>query len=52
VVNYNRDLAGNVTSVSTTDTQGTFEPLADQITYKPFGPMTGLTYGNGLTLTR
>jgi RHS repeat-associated protein len=52
VVNYNRDLAGNVTSVSTTDTQGTFEPLADQIAYKPFGPMTGLTYGNGLTLNR
>jgi RHS repeat-associated protein len=52
VVTYTRDLAGNIISVSTTDPQGTFQALADQVSYKPFGPMTGLTYGNGLTLTR
>ena len=52
VVTYTRNLAGNVTAVSETDPQGLTDTLADQITYKPFGPMTGLTYGNGLTLTR
>jgi len=38
--------------VSETDPQGLTATLADQITYKPFGPMTGLIYGNGLTLDR
>jgi RHS repeat-associated protein len=31
---------------------GQTSTLVDAVSYAPFGPVTGLTYGNGLTLTR
>ncbi|MHB8425415.1 MAG: RHS repeat-associated core domain-containing protein [Gammaproteobacteria bacterium] len=45
---YNRDAAENITSV-VSSTGGT---VVTGVTYEPFGPITGLTYGNGLTETR
>ncbi len=52
VVKYFRDAAGQVTSV--TDTQPSHSPvnLATSITHMPFGPVSGFTYGNGVTDTR
>ncbi len=46
-VNYGRDTAERITSVTTTSST-----IVSGITYEPFGPITGLTYGNGLTETR
>ncbi len=52
IVAYGRDGMGRVTSV-TAQPPGAGMPsnVATSITYKPFGPATGLTYGNGLTGT-
>ncbi|WP_163836819.1 RHS repeat protein [Spartinivicinus ruber] len=54
-VNYQRNNEGQITSVSaewgTGDAAQTIE-LAKDISYQAFGPMTSLTWGNGLTLNR
>jgi len=50
-VSYERDGAGNVTRVTTTE-NSTTSVVADNITYLPFGPLTDMTLGNGLTQTR
>ncbi|NYZ70259.1 RHS repeat protein, partial [Endozoicomonas sp. SM1973] len=54
-VNYQRNNEGQITSVSaewgTGDAAQTIE-LAKDINYQAFGPMTSLTWGNGLTLNR
>jgi RHS repeat-associated protein len=52
LVAYGRDAAGQVTSV-TAEPPGAGSPsnVATGITYEPFGPVTGLTYGNGVTGT-
>ncbi len=47
VVNYTRDSDERITSV----TRGS-STIVSSVTYEPFGPVTGLTYGNGLTETR
>ncbi|MFY0992955.1 RHS repeat-associated core domain-containing protein, partial [Halomonas sp. C05BenzN] len=51
VVTYQRDSAGRVEQV-TTEKDGTSTTLASQIERAPFGPVTSLTRGNGLTETR
>ncbi|WP_181422095.1 RHS repeat protein [Halomonas sp. LBP4] len=51
VVTYQRDAAGRVSQV-TTEEGGTVTVLASQIERAPFGPITSLTRGNGLTETR
>ena len=50
-VTYERDGAGNVTRVTTTEDAIT-SVVADNIGYLPFGPLTNMTLGNGLTQTR
>jgi RHS repeat-associated protein len=52
VVAYGRDSMGRVTGV-TAQPPGFGSPsnVATGITYEPFGPVTGLTYGNGITGT-
>jgi RHS repeat-associated protein len=51
VVNYLFNGGGQVTAVSVTE-NGNTTTLASNITYEPFGPVTGWTYGNGLVHTR
>ncbi|MCG8688323.1 MAG: hypothetical protein MI892_25850, partial [Desulfobacterales bacterium] len=43
---YGRDTAGNINQV-TTAKDGESTTLATDVTYRPFGPATGLTLGNG-----
>ena len=50
-VTYTRDNADRISQVDTTY-NGTQKTLASSITYLPFGPVTGLTYGNNLSLTQ
>ena len=51
LVNYQRDAQGRVATVTTQLTASQAPtPLATNITYEPFGPITTLTYGNGLVL--
>ena len=49
VVTYERDAAGEVTKVTTTAPDGTETVLASQVEHTPFGPVTSLQHGNGLT---
>ena len=46
-VNYTRDSAERVTTVTANSS-----PVVANITYEPFGPITGFNYGNGLAETR
>lgn len=50
LVSYSYNTAGKVNSVSTTKGSVT-QTLASNISYLPFGPLTGLDYGNALQLT-
>jgi len=49
---YGRDTMGRVTSV-TAQPPGAGSPsnVATSVTYEPFGPVTGLSFGNGITGT-
>lgn len=52
-VDYTYDIpggAGRVTKVTTTS-NGTTTVLAQNLAYYPFGPLTNMTYGNGLFLS-
>ena len=52
VISYTRDRAGRISSISYQPTSGAGASyLARSITYVPFGPVSGLTYGNGLAET-
>ena len=51
VITYTPDQIGRISQVSTT-LNGNPKTLASGITYLPYGGITGLTYGNGLTLTQ
>ena len=51
VITYTPDQIGRISQVSTT-LNGNPKTLASSITYLPYGGITGLTYGNGLTLTQ
>jgi YD repeat-containing protein len=50
VISYTPDQIGRISQISTT-LNGNPKTLASGITYLPFGGITGLNYGNGLTLT-
>jgi RHS repeat-associated protein len=53
IVNYTFDSSGYLTQVDTKpSSMGSDTVLASSITHKPFGPITGLTYGNSEALTR
>jgi RHS repeat-associated protein len=47
VVTYTLDTAQRISQVSTNS-----QTLASSIAYRPFGPITALTYGNGLSLSQ
>lgn len=49
-IDYTRNANGQVTQVDA-DVASTSTTLASSITYLPFGPMDGLTYGNSLTFS-
>ncbi|MFZ0452043.1 MAG: hypothetical protein WAL98_22650, partial [Desulfatiglandaceae bacterium] len=51
VVSYERDSAGNLTKVTITK-DGETRTLAENMAHLPFGPLAGMTYGNGMTLTQ
>jgi RHS repeat-associated protein len=51
VITHTPDQIGRISQVSTT-LNGNPKTLASAITYLPYGGITGLTYGNGLTLTQ
>ncbi len=52
LVAYGRDAAGQITAVTAqAPAAGSPSNVATGITYEPFGPVTGLTYGNGITGT-
>ena len=46
IIAMNRDALGRIAQVSANS-----QLLADNVSYLPFGPMTSLTYGNGLNAT-
>jgi RHS repeat-associated protein len=50
-ITYTPDQVGRVSQVSTT-LGGNPKTLASSITYLPYGGITGLTYGNGLSLSQ
>ena len=49
---YTRATDGQITGVTFTPHGGSAQSIASGVTYAPFGPLTGFTYGNGLNLTR
>jgi RHS repeat-associated protein len=51
VITYTPDQVGRISQVSTT-LNGQPKTLASSINYLPFGGITGLTYGNGLSLNQ
>ena len=52
-MNYSRDSVGRITGVTTKKDSGSSTvTLASSVGYEPFGPLTSLTYGNGLVLTK
>jgi RHS repeat-associated protein len=51
LVSYVYDLADQVTEVTTTPAGGSAQTVASSIVHKPFGPVSSLTYGNGLART-
>jgi YD repeat-containing protein len=52
-VTYARDALGRVVNVSTrSNAAAAAVPVASTISYAPFGPLTGLTFGNGVVLSR
>ena len=52
-VDYTYDSSGYLTTVTTKPSSGgSVTTLASSITHKPFGPISGLTYGNSEVLTK
>lgn len=49
---YTRDRNGRIQSVAVTPSNDTASELVSNVTYLPFGPITGYTLGNGNTVTR
>lgn len=52
-VSYARDKMGRVTAVTAKQVGASgSQPVVSNITYQPFGPVTALTFGNGVAETR
>ncbi len=51
-VDYTRNATGRIIEITTTDPEGVTQTLATAIAYLPFGPLAGLTLGNGIQLSR
>lgn len=53
VVTYPRDAAGRITGVLAQPTAGSaVVTMVSDVDYLPFGPATGMTFGNGRTLAK
>ncbi len=52
VLHYQRDTAGDITGLSLNDLNGQSVQLAQGIAYEPEGPLSHLTFGNGLSEDR
>jgi RHS repeat-associated protein len=50
-VSYTRNNMGRITAVSATPYRGSATNVATSIAYNPFGPVSGLSFGNGITGT-
>ena len=52
IVTYTRDALGRISGVTTKQNSGaTAYTVATNVTYEPFGPLAGLTFGNSLVAT-
>ena len=51
-VAYSRDSMGRITTVSVTPPASSAATVLSSINYEPFGPVTSLTFGNGIVETR
>lgn len=51
-VDYTRNALGQISAMGITRPGQAREVLLNQVTYLPFGPTTGWTYGNGRVMTR
>lgn len=51
-VAYTRDSMGRVTGVTAKSPSGASQPIVSSLSYEPFGPLNGLTYGNGIAEKR
>ncbi len=51
LVTYTRDAMGKVTAISDKPSGRHRNHRCSSITYEPFGPVSGFTYGNGVTYT-
>jgi RHS repeat-associated protein len=52
VIGYTRDTAGQITAVTATQPGHSAVNLATSVTHMPFGPLSALTWGNGVTDAR
>ncbi|MEH6607511.1 MAG: DUF6531 domain-containing protein, partial [Pseudomonadales bacterium] len=53
IVTYGRNSAGQIISVTTKENaSASIENVASNINYRPFGPVTNYTLGNGISITR
>jgi RHS repeat-associated protein len=53
IVNYSRDSDGRISGATTKQSSSSSAvTLASSVVYEPFGPLSGLTYGNGLVLSK
>ncbi len=53
IVTYTRDALGRVSGISTKQNSGASPvTVAGSISYKPFGPVAGMTFGNGVALSQ
>jgi RHS repeat-associated protein len=51
-VTFTRDKMGRVTDIAATKPGGGSTKIVSGVAYQPFGPVNGLTYGNGIAETR
>ena len=52
VAHYTRDAMGRITALTVTPPGGSALPVVSNVSYQPFGPVSALTYGNGITDAR
>jgi RHS repeat-associated protein len=51
-VSYTRDSNGRIQAITATPPNGTASTVVSNVTYQPFGPVSGYTLGNGQQVTR
>jgi RHS repeat-associated protein len=52
LISYSRDSMGRVTGVTATKPGGSATSVVSNVAYEPFGPITGMTFGNGVADAR